>query len=156
MQSLWAADKNGYPRYDSLQPHYNLVNRAEFERELAEVCQEYCLGVIPYSPLGGGFLTGKYRQDGPIPESERSNSTRKRYFNERGWSILEALETVAGANGKSLSQTALAWQLSDPTITSPIIGPRTLEQLEDNLGAVGYRLSDEQKKYLDKVSDWME
>jgi aryl-alcohol dehydrogenase-like predicted oxidoreductase len=156
MQSLWAADKHGFARYDSLQPHYNLVHRAEFERELVAVCQAYELGVIPYSPLGGGFLTGKYRQDGPVPDSARADNARRRYFNERGWAVLETLETVAEANGKSPSQTALGWQLSDPTITSPIIGPRSLEQLEDNLGAVGYRLTDEQKNTLDEVSDWKE
>ncbi len=84
MQSLWSADTNGVSRYDSLQPHYNLVHREEFERELAAVCQTYQIGVIPYSPLAGGFLTGKYRQDQPIPESLRADGARKKYFNPRG------------------------------------------------------------------------
>ena len=71
-KALWVSDKHGYARYDSLQPHYNLVHRAEFERELMHLCQDQGLGVIPYSPLAGGFLTGKYRRDQPVPPSERT------------------------------------------------------------------------------------
>ncbi len=71
-KALWVSDKHGYARYDSLQPHYNLVHRAEFERELMHLCQDQGLGVIPYSPLAGGFLTGKYRRDQPVPPSART------------------------------------------------------------------------------------
>jgi aryl-alcohol dehydrogenase-like predicted oxidoreductase len=154
MQSLWAADKNGLARYDCLQPHYNLANRAEFERETAEVCHAYGIGVIPYSPLAGGFLTGKYRKDEPIPESVRADGNKQRYFNDYGWKVLEAASGVATEKEKSISQIALAWQLTDDVITSPIIGPRTMEQLEDNLGAAGLRLTEEEKQKLDEASDW--
>jgi aryl-alcohol dehydrogenase-like predicted oxidoreductase len=154
MQALWTSSGQGLARFDSLQPHYNLAHRDEFERELAEVCRTYGIGVIPYSPLAGGFLTGKYRRDQQQPESARAGGVSRRYFNERGWSILEAAGKVAQERGASISQVALAWQLSDPVISSPIIGPRDLEQLADNLGAAGMRLSAEEKTALDQVSEW--
>jgi aryl-alcohol dehydrogenase-like predicted oxidoreductase len=156
VRALWTSDKLSLTRYDSLQPHYNLVNRVEFERELVEVCQAYGLGVIPYSPLAGGFLTGKYRQDDPLPESARAGSAERRYFNERGWAVLEAIDSLAKSRNKSVSQIALAWHLSNPVVTSPIIGPRTLEQLADNLGAAGLRLSDDEMAQLNQVSAWRE
>jgi aryl-alcohol dehydrogenase-like predicted oxidoreductase len=155
MQSLWVADKLGVVRYATLQPHYNLANRADFERETAEVCRTYGIGVIPYSPLAGGFLSGKYRKDKPIPDSVRADGNKKRYFNDYGWKVLGAVEEVAANTGKSVSQIALAWQLSDEVITSPIIGPRTIAQLEDNLGAVGLRLTNEEKQSLDHASEWV-
>jgi aryl-alcohol dehydrogenase-like predicted oxidoreductase len=152
MRALWTSDVRGLARYDSLQPHYNIIGRQEFERELADVCRTYGIGVIPYSPLAGGFLTGKYRKDEPLPESARAEGTKNRYFNERGWSILEAVDGVANNRGKSVSQIALAWLLSNPVITSPIIGPRNLEQLSDNLGAAGLRLTEDEMEQLNEVS----
>lgn len=154
MESLWTADKLGLARYDSLQPHYNLAHRADFERETADVCRAYGIGVIPYSPLAGGFLTGKYRKDEPVPESVRADGNKQRYFNDYGWGVLAALEEIATEKEKSVSQIALAWQLSDEVITSPIIGPRTKEQLDDNLEAAGLRLTKEEKEKLDVASDW--
>jgi aryl-alcohol dehydrogenase-like predicted oxidoreductase len=154
MEALWTAEKYSLVRYDSLQPHYSLVHRSEFEQELAEVCREYRIGVIPYSPLAGGFLTGKYRRDADLPESARTGGAQ-RYFNDRNWSLLDKMESLGREKGDySISQIALAWQLSDPLITSPIIGPRTLEQLHDNLGAVGVRLEEAEKKVLDEASAW--
>lgn len=141
MQSLWMSDKLNIVRYDSLQPHYNLVNRTEFEHELSQVCSEYGIGVIPYSPLAGGFLTGKYQKDNPIPESQRADGTKRRYFNNFGWRVLMAAEEIAVEKNKSVSQIALAWLLSQEVVTSPIIGPRTLKQIKDNLGAAGLRLT---------------
>ena len=153
MQALWAADKSNIRGYCSLQPHYNLVHRAEFERELAPVCRTYQLGVIPYSPLGAGFLTGKYRRD-QVVESQRARAAG-RYFNERNWALLDKMEIMGSQkNGASISQITLAWLLSDPLITSPIIGPRNLEQLKDNLGAAGLRLTAEEKGQLDEASSW--
>ena len=152
-EAIWTAKINGLARYESLQPHYNLVHRAEFERELAEVCRAYGLGVIPYSPLAGGFLTGKYSPSDQ-PESARIGGVR-RYFNERNWKLLEVMDEIGREkDDKSVSQIALAWQLSNPLVTSPIIGPRSLEQLEDNLGAAGLRLSAEEMAKLNLASDW--
>lgn len=152
-EAIWVAELKNLTRFDSLQPHYNLVNRAEFERELADVCRSYQIGVIPYSPLAGGFLTGKYRQDVDV-QSVRAGGVRK-YFTNRNWLLLDTLEKVGvERGGYSISQIALAWLLSDPLITSPIIGPRNLEQLKDNLGAAGLRLLPEEKDLLDQASDW--
>ncbi len=152
-ESLWISRSSGLVQFVSHQPHYNLVHRAEFERELAEVCRTYGIGVIPYSPLAGGFLTGKYRKDAAI-ESARLNST-KRYFEQKNWDLLEIMEAIGKRKGgASISQIALAWLLSDSLITSPIIGPRSLEQLKDNIGAAGLRLEVEEKKELDEASDW--
>jgi len=152
-ESLWISRSSGLVQFVSHQPHYNLVHRAEFEKELAEVCRTYGIGVIPYSPLAGGFLTGKYRKDATI-ESARLNST-KRYFEQKNWDLLEIIEAIGKRKGgASISQIALAWLLSDSLITSPIIGPRSLEQLKDNVCAAGLRLEVEEKKELDEVSDW--
>ena len=152
-EALWVSRLHHLARYDSLQPHYNLVRRAEFERELAAVCHAYGLGVLPYSPLAGGFLTGKYRLD-QIPESARLRGAR-RYFSETNWALLEQMEKMGQEKGgASISQIALAWLLNDPLITSPIIGPRSVEQLQDNLGAVGMRLDPEEKKMLDDATQW--
>lgn len=152
-EALWTSRSHALARFDSLQPHYSLVHRAEFERELADVCRTYGLGVIPYSPLAGGFLTGKYRRD-HTPESARARGA-SRYFTEQNWQLLDQMEALARQKGNiSLSQVALGWMLSDPLITSPIIGPRSLEQLQDNLGAAGLRLNEEEKSQLDEASSW--
>ena len=150
MQALWAADRSGFARYDSLQPHYSLVKRTEFEQELADVCRTYEIGVFSYSPLGGGFLTGKYTRE-LSPNSMRQGSAR-RYFSEKNWKLLELMADIGNNAGLSNSQVALAWQLSNPIITSPIIGPRTLEQLRDNLGAAGKRLEPEAMQKLNEGS----
>jgi aryl-alcohol dehydrogenase-like predicted oxidoreductase len=156
MEALWVSDTRGLEKYVSIQPHYSLVHRAEFERELAEVCAGYGIGVIPYSPLAGGFLTGKYRRDADQPDSARAGGVR-RYFNERNWKLLDTLEQVGrDQNNRSISQMALAWQLSNPLITSPIIGPRSIEQLHDNLGAAGLRLDAETMSRLDEASGWQQ
>ena len=98
MQALWASDKQNLVRYRLLQPHYNLVHRAEFERELKDVCAAFGLGVIPYSPLAGGFLTGKYRRD-QAADSARVEGVRSRYMNDRGFAVLEHLDQMAAARG---------------------------------------------------------
>jgi aryl-alcohol dehydrogenase-like predicted oxidoreductase len=152
-KALWASDKLGLVRYESLQPHYNLAYRAEFERELKPLCQEEGLAVIPYSPLASGFLTGKYRRD-RVPVSARAARIRDRYFNDRGFALLEALDGVAAARGLTPAQAALAWLLTQPVVTAPIIGANTVEQLRESLGAVGARLAPEEMAVLDQVSAW--
>lgn len=153
MEALWISDKLNLTRFDSLQPHYNLVYREEYERELNEICQTFGIGVLPYSPLAGGFLTGKYRKD-KITESARSGGVN-RYFHEKNWSLLGIMEEIGKEKGNAtISQVALAWQLAKPVITSPIIGPRTLDQLEDNLNAVSVHLTDDDMEALNNASDW--
>jgi aryl-alcohol dehydrogenase-like predicted oxidoreductase len=151
--ALWASDKNNWVRYDSLQPHYNLVHRAEFERELRDVCTHFGLGVIPYSPLAGGFLTGKYRRGGAA-ESARAESVRNRYMNDKGFAVLDALDDLAAARNATVLQVALAWQLHLDYVTAPIIGANTVEQLEESLGACAVDLSTEEMARLTQVSSW--
>ncbi len=141
MQALWASDRYNLARFDCLQPHYSLVHREEFERELAEVCRTYGIGVIPYSPLAGGFLTGKYRKGQPLPDSVRAGHLQY-LLTDDNFALIDKMETLAQAKNASISQIALAWLLHQEVITAPIIGPRTLEQLHDNLGAVNVTLSD--------------
>ncbi len=154
-KALWASDKLGLARYDSLQPHYNLASRAEFERELKPLCEEEGVGVIPYSPLAGGFLTGKYRREpGGLPASTRAEGIQKRYLNDRGFAIVDKLEEVARARNLTAGQTALAWLLTQPVITAPIVGANSVEQLSESLGAAGVRLTAEEMDALNKASAW--
>ena len=152
-KALWASDRLNLARYDSLQPHYNLAHRAEFERELRPLCQDEGIGVIPYSPLAGGFLTGKYRRDA-VPTSARADGIQKRYFDERGFAILQALEAVAKMRELTVAQTALAWLLSQPVITAPIVGANSVEQLDESLAAAGVRLTGEEMETLNTASAW--
>jgi len=152
-KALWTSDKLGLARYDSLQPHYNLAHRAEFERELKPLCEAEGVGVIPYSPLAAGFLTGKYRRD-TVPASARADAIQKRYLNDRGFAILDRLEAVAKGRSLTPAQAALAWLLTQPVITAPIVGANSPEQLRESLGAVGVRLSAEEMDELNKISAW--
>jgi aryl-alcohol dehydrogenase-like predicted oxidoreductase len=154
--ALGASERAHLARYDSLQPHYNLARRSEFERELEELCLDRGIGVIPYSPLAGGFLTGKYRRGEPAPASDRADNIQKRYFNDRGWAILDALQAVAGEHGTQPTQAALAWLLARPAVTAPIVGANTPDQLAPSLAAAELRLSEDQIKQLDAASAWAE
>lgn len=155
MESLWSAEVNGTPRYDSLQPHYNLAHRDDFERELKEVCERYEIGVIPYSPLAGGFLTGKYDRE-VVPESARAEGAKKKYFNEKGWRVLDAVRQVAEQAGSTPAAVALGWLLSQPVISSPIVGANSVEQLKGSLATVELSLSEEQVEKLNEASEWRE
>ena len=140
------------PRYESLQPHYNLVHRHEYEAELMALCEKENLGVIPYSPLEGGFLTGKYRQ-GTVPKDSRGHgSDRMRpYMNKRGYAIIDALAEIGQAHQATIAQTALAWLLTIPTVTSAIIGANTVAQLTETIKAANITLSAEEKARLDSL-----
>jgi len=153
MQALWASDRLNLARYDSLQPHYNLAHRDEFERELKPLCEEANIAVIPYSPLAGGFLTGKYRRDN-VAASARAGGIKERYLNDRGFAILDKLEIAAKSRNLTPSQAALAWLLTQPVITAPIIGANSVAQLRESLGAAGVRLTAEEMAELNAVSAW--
>jgi len=155
MEALWASDKYGLVRYDSLQPHYNLIERDEFERELRAVCAKFGLAVIPYSPLAGGFLTGKYRKGQPMPDSVRARGLAHA-CTDRNFKLIEEMDEIAKVHGATVSQIALAWMLKDAVITSPIIGPNKMEQLTDNLAALSVSLTAEEKKSLDSLTAWQE
>ena len=153
MEALWTSDKHGLARYNSIQPHYNLVNRAEFERELAEVCLANGIGIIPYSPLAGGFLTGKYSRDRDT-DSVRAEGVRQRYFNDAGWKVLDAVRAVAGELDTTPLAVSLAWLLAQPGMTAPIFGANTVEQLQGSLAALDVDLTAEQMVTLNNASAW--
>ncbi|MDX1614709.1 MAG: aldo/keto reductase [Candidatus Promineifilaceae bacterium] len=154
MKSLWVSDVGNWCRFDSLQPHYNLLHRAEFERELQAVALDQGIGVIPYSPLGGGFLTGKYRRNEDMPESPRADSVERRYMNERGFAAIDLLEELAGEKDATIAQVAIGWLLANSTVTSAIIGANSVRQLQETLDAAEVALSEEEKTRLDELTDW--
>jgi aryl-alcohol dehydrogenase-like predicted oxidoreductase len=149
VRALWASDTGGYAPYISLQPHYNVARRDEFERELEPMCRELGLGVIPYAALAGGFLSGKYRRGDPLPESKRATTVQQRYFNDHGFAVLEAVLRVAEARGATPTQVALAWLLSRPAVKAPIASATSLAQLQELLGALALQLSDGELATLD-------
>lgn len=153
-KALWISDASNLARYDSLQPHYSYVHRAEFERELQDLCLDQGIGVIPYSPLGGGFLTGKYRRDTQLPDSARADGVKRRYMNERGFAGIDKLEEVGRAHDATIAQTAIAWCLANPAVTSAIIGANSIEQLEETVRGAQVKLSPEEKQALDVITDW--
>jgi aryl-alcohol dehydrogenase-like predicted oxidoreductase len=154
LESLWTSKTQHLERFVSAQMQYSLVTR-EIEREHVPVCRDHQVGILPWSPLGGGFLSGKYRKGQTPPAGTRLEQWKDRwgrFDNERNWKILAAVDRVAEATGATTSQVALAWLLRKPTVTSVIFGARTLEQLEDNLGAAELQLSGEQLAALDEAS----
>lgn len=158
MEALWTSDSLNLARYDSLQPHYNLLTRADVERELQAVCLKYGVGVIVYSPLAGGLLTGKFRRDQPIPEGTRvaERGQNDKRMNEKLWTLLDAMEQIGNARGATIPQIAVAWTSDAPAITSSIIGATSVAQLKDTLGAADLELSIEERQQLDDLTDWRE
>jgi aryl-alcohol dehydrogenase-like predicted oxidoreductase len=154
MKANALARELGTARYDCLQPQYSLVCR-HIEREHLPLCIEEGIGVIPWSPLGGGLLTGKIRKDAAPPAGSRGavdTMNRERFTRDRNLEIAESVVGVAKKLGKSASQVALAWVAQQPGVSSPIFGARTLEQLEDNLGAADLVLDAEALRALDATS----
>jgi aryl-alcohol dehydrogenase-like predicted oxidoreductase len=151
----------GWEAFTCLQPLYNLLDRS-LEWELLPVCQNEGLGIIPWSPLRGGWLSGKFRRGMSAPpegtrvkiaEEQGWSESWSAYNNEHTWSVLDALFAVAKAVDKAPAQVAINWLLQRPGVTAPIIGARTLEQLESNLGATGWALSEAHMTQLNQVSD---
>jgi len=155
-KSLWISDVRGFARFDCLQPHYNLIHRAHFERELMRLCKEDGIGVIPWSPLSGGFLTGKYRRKGKLPKESRAQQSERvqSYLTEANFKVIDQLGKIARPRKKTIAQVALAWVLCNPQVTSPIIGANTVEQLQDNLGCLSVQLKPEDKQALDALTAW--
>jgi aryl-alcohol dehydrogenase-like predicted oxidoreductase len=150
--SLEAGERSGYPRYQSMQPHYNLCERAGYEGDLEPICRAQKLAVIPYFPLAAGFLTGKYRKELDLSKSARGPGLRK-YLNERGFRILAALDTVASRHRAAPAGVALAWLLARPGITAPIVSATSLQQWEELRGAPEIRLDSASIEILDKASE---
>jgi aryl-alcohol dehydrogenase-like predicted oxidoreductase len=152
---------SGWEPYACLQPLYNLLDR-DIEVEIVPVCLNEGVGIIPWSPLRGGWLSGKYQRgmQAPVAGTRVDEASQKGwseswdlYANERTWSVLDALFAAAKETGKQPAQVALRWLLQRPGVTAPIIGARTMEQLEANLGAAGWKLSQEQMQLLNQVSE---
>jgi aryl-alcohol dehydrogenase-like predicted oxidoreductase len=151
LEALQVADATGLPRFETLQPHHNLVHRHEYESELAPLCEREGIGVIPYSPLAAGFLTGKYRPGQPTPRSARAGRVRE-YLNVPGYAVLEALDATAAAHSTTPAAVALAWQMTKPAVSAPIIGANSPEQLADLLPSAELTLSADEIEALDHVS----
>lgn len=157
MKAIMLSQQHGWARFDCLQPEYSLLVRST-EWELLPLCRAEGLGVICWSPLAGGWLSGKYRRDQPPPpdsrvgRADRWDDLPAQRESERTWQIVDALWELSQALGKTPSQIALNWLLQQPGVTAPIIGVRTLAQLEDNLGCVGWSLGADDLARLDAVS----
>ncbi len=152
MKATSLARELGSARFDSLQPQYSLTCRY-IEREHLPLCREEGIGVIPYSPLGGGLLSGKVRRDQAAPEGSRVTlNPATQAIDEKTYAIIDAVVAVADALGCTPSQVALAWVMRQPGVTSPIFGARTIEQLEDNIGAAEVSFDETHFQQLDAVS----
>ncbi|WP_121664637.1 aldo/keto reductase [Metabacillus litoralis] len=155
MKALSYSDFHNMARFISIQPQYSLINR-EMDREILPLCKEENVGVIPWAPIGGGFLTGKYKQ-GESPTTGRlskgvGESSWENRNNEKNFKILQTIEKIAQAVDKTPAQVSLRWLLQKEEITSPIFGASSLEQFNENMGSVDWELTAEQWNQLDEIS----
>jgi aryl-alcohol dehydrogenase-like predicted oxidoreductase len=154
MEAEATAQRLGLHRFESYQPEYSLMERSAFELEAQPFCKHYQVGVIPYSPLASGFLSGKYRRNSGTVESHREEKVKGLYSDERSWKVIDALEKIGNDHGKTVGQTALAWLLTNPVMTAPILGANNVAQLKDSLGAAGWKLSPEEMKVLNDLTPY--
>jgi aryl-alcohol dehydrogenase-like predicted oxidoreductase len=150
--ALAVSKKTGLPRYEGLQPNYNLYQRADYEAALEPVCLKEGLGVINYFPLASGFLSGKYRSEADLGKSARGQGVKK-YLNERGFKILGALDQVAQKYDATPARVSLAWLLARPSITAPIVSATTLDQLKDLTASVELKLDQASMQLLNQASE---
>jgi aryl-alcohol dehydrogenase-like predicted oxidoreductase len=155
VEALWASKELGLNRFVCEQPPYNLLDR-RVERELLPMARTYGIATIPWSPIAGGLLTGKYARGAERPEGSRfavqgDNPLQQRRLTEGVFDVVEGLEPIAARKDCTLAQLALAWVLHQPGVTSPIIGPRTFDQLEDNLGAIEVAITKEDRAEIDAL-----
>ncbi len=155
MEAMWVAKELGLNRFICEQPPYHILDR-RIERELIPMAQTYGIGIIPWSPLAGGLLTGKYTRENPHPEGSRyedvaDNPRWQDRMTDQIYDVVEELTPVADDKGITMAQFALAWVMHQPGVTSPIIGPRTMEQLVDNLGALDVEITEEDRKLVDSL-----
>jgi aryl-alcohol dehydrogenase-like predicted oxidoreductase len=157
-KAIMLSQMHGWARFDCLQPEYSLMVRST-EWELLPLCRAEGIGVIAWSPLGGSWLTGKYRRGQPPPpdsrvgRADRWDDLPEQRESERTWQIIDVLLEISDSLGKTPPQIALNWLLQQPGVTAPIFGARTVEQLEDNLGSVGWALSADELAKLSAASD---
>ena len=151
-EALDVSQRLGLPRYESLQPLYNLYDRAVFEDALAPLCLERGVGVINFYALAAGFLTGKYRSEADAAKSARGANTTKKYLNARGLRILGALDAVAATLGATPAQVAIAWQIAQPAVTAPIASATSIAQLDELTKAATLKLDDAAMASLTEAS----
>jgi aryl-alcohol dehydrogenase-like predicted oxidoreductase len=151
-EALAASEQSGGPRYECLQPLYNLYDRVDYEKELEPLCREKGLGVISYFSLASGFLTGKYRSEDDLANRARGDMVKK-YLNERGSRILGALDRVAQQYHLTPAKVALAWLIANPSITAPIASATNLEQLDELIQAATIELDPSAIDLLNQASD---
>jgi aryl-alcohol dehydrogenase-like predicted oxidoreductase len=151
-EALDTSKRLSLPRYETLQPLYNLYDRATFEAELQPLCVREQVGVINFYALAAGFLTGKYRKPEDAAKSARGAGTTKKYLNERGLKILGALDEAASRTGATPGQVAIAWVMARPAVASPIASATSLEQLQDLVRASQLRLDADTMALLDSAS----
>ncbi|NPD89046.1 MAG: aldo/keto reductase [Asgard group archaeon] len=156
VESFWISKLNGYVRFETVQPPYSIIRRMLVEHQMEHVIKKYGLGVIPYSPLAGGFLTDRYSSEGPLPDTPRSVGAQKRYFTEKRWKIHETVKEIAQSKDVKMTQIAIAWILTKEFITAPIIGANSVEQLEENFVSIDIKLDEDEIKRLDEVSNWVD
>jgi aryl-alcohol dehydrogenase-like predicted oxidoreductase len=149
--SMDASEKNGLPAYKVLQPNYNLVNRAHYEKNYAPLAEQYNLAVLPYFALAAGFLTGKYRSEADLGKSQRGGGM-KDYLNEKGFTILNALDQISEKHGTTPATVALAWLLNQPNIAAPIVSATSKGQLETIFQAPELNLDSEDLAVLNNAS----
>lgn len=150
-EALAISAEHGLPRYESLQPKYNLYDRSEYEAELEPLCRKEGIGVIPYYGLASGFLTGKYRSEADFGKSVRGGRMAA-YLTDRGKRILSALDDVANRKAATPAQVALAWLMARPGLTAPIASATSVEQLQDIVKATTLHLDEAEITTLDKAS----
>jgi aryl-alcohol dehydrogenase-like predicted oxidoreductase len=149
--ALEVSKAHNWPRYESLQPHYNLVERPAYEAELEPVCKAEQIGVINYYALAAGFLTGKYRSEADLGKSPRGGGVKK-YLNGRGFAVLKALDQIAASHKATPAQVALAWLIARPSVTAPIASATSVDQLQDIIKASQLKLSAPEIAALDAAS----
>jgi aryl-alcohol dehydrogenase-like predicted oxidoreductase len=147
------AKELGLNRVVCEQPPYHLLDR-RIERELVPVAQTYGIALIPWSPLASGFLTGKYRRGEDYPDGSRfaRQPNGSRNYGDPAFDVLDVVEALSKAKGCTPAQLAVAWCAAQPAVTSPIIGPRTMAQLQDNLGSIDVDITDDDRAQLDTVA----
>jgi aryl-alcohol dehydrogenase-like predicted oxidoreductase len=149
--SLEASKRHGYPRYETLQPLYNLYSRDAFEGPLQDLCVREGISVIPYFALASGFLTGKYRSEADLSDRKRGSLVKK-YLNPRGLRILDALDAVSRRHNAKPGQVAIAWLLTRPAVTAPIASATSIQQLDELFAATRINLDAESLQTLEKAS----
>lgn len=150
-KALYTAEIEGYERFTCMQPEYNAVDRHE-ERNLLPICADQDVGVIPWSPLAGGFLTGKYERDTALEDDTVRAATdeyTKARFTDDNWAVLDVIRSIAADRDVTPAQVSLAWLRQQPVVEAPIIGPKSIEHLEENVASVDFELTEEEQSRIE-------